>query len=164
MKVLYRRVEGGDIEEILMLFNKLKIESAEVTFADVVNKREIEEWLMNTNYYLYIAEVNKKIISIFRGVRGIAEKNHCILLTIATDPQYRSLGITKNLILYSLKDIKERERNIVLARAYVYNNNNKSLNTLMSCGFTVSGSVYQHHYDKKTGLYIDDIILHKILQ
>lgn len=163
MEVHNRKMGYDDIEKILVLFDRLNIESAEVTFTNIKNKTEIEKWLSNSNYYLYVAEADGDIISIFRGIRGLEEESHCILITIATDLYNRSRGIAKNLILYSLKDIKEREKDVVLARSYVYSDNRASLNTMLSCGFTISGSVYQHHYDKKREAFIDDIILYKIL-
>ncbi|SDK77523.1 GNAT family N-acetyltransferase [Natronincola ferrireducens] len=163
MEVSFKKLEERDINNIISLFNKLKAEAAEVTFNHIDSKEELIDWLNNQNYYLYAAMIKDKVVSVFRGVRGLKDEAHCILITIATDPSYRGCKIAQNLIRYSLEDIKAKEKTISLARAYVYSDNKPSINTLLANNFTVSGCVYQHHLNKKIGTYVDDIIFHKIL-
>ncbi|SET50668.1 Acetyltransferase (GNAT) family protein [Natronincola peptidivorans] len=164
MNTIYKKLNKDDLHQSLLLFKKLKEEAAEVTYVDIVEKKQVENWLHQPNYYIYVAIIDEKIVGFFRGVRGLSNESHGILITIAIDPDYRNRHIAKSLILYSLDDIKKKEKNISLARAYVYSNNKASINTMLCCGFTISGSVYQHHFDAKTKTYIDDVIFHKILE
>ncbi|MCC5909328.1 MAG: GNAT family N-acetyltransferase [Clostridiaceae bacterium] len=163
MEIVYKKLSKENAFQTLELFRKLKKEGTEVSFTDVVDEDEIIAWLEQSNYYIYVAERDDSVVAVFRGVRGLEDQIHSMLITIATDPCHRGKKIAHNLITYSLKDIKKREKRITLARAYVYSDNKFSISTLLGCDFTVSGTVYQHHYDKKTGKYIDDLIFHKVL-
>ncbi len=157
----FRQFELIDIPEAMILFNALNREGAEVSFADVATKEEIKEWMADSNCHLYSAIFEGKLIAVFRARAGEGDKKHSALLTIAVDKEMRGRHVAKSFTLFCLEDIKKL--GISLARAYVYSNNPSSINTLLSCGFTVSGCVYQHHYNEVAGAYIDDIIFHKIL-
>ncbi len=161
MEYNFREFEHTDIPEAMILFNSLNREGAEVSFADVTTAEEIEEWIRDSSCLLYSAVFEGRLIAVFRARAGEGSKKHSALLTIAVDKGMRGRHVAKNFTLFCLEDLKKQK--VLLARAYVYSNNSSSINTLLSCGFTVSGCVYQHHYNEATAAYIDDIIFHKIL-
>jgi len=161
MDVIFREFIEADIPEALVLFNALELEKAEVSFAEVTSEEELIQWLGEENCRLYSAIFENKLIAVFRGRIGTGNKRHSVLLTIAVDKNMRGKHIAKQFTLYCLTDLKRF--GVSLARAYVYSNNPSSINTLIACGFTVSGCVFQHHYNEVTGTYIDDIIFHKML-
>lgn len=161
MEKQYRLMTTADIEGAIEIFTKLNAEAAQVSFAEILEQDVLLKELKDRNCYYYVATEEGRIISVFRGRRGEGNKNHAALLTIAIDPDYRGNHLAKPFTLYCLEQLKEQ--GVSLARAYVYSNNKPSINTLLSSGFTVSGSVFQHHYNEETNEYIDDIIFHKQL-
>lgn len=161
MDYLFRGFREEDLDEAKVLFEELGKEAAEVSFADVTSKEEILEWIKDPNCRLYSAIYENRLIAVFRGRVGMDDKRHSALLTVAVDKKMRGRHVAKQFTLFCLEDLKRN--GVSLARAYVYSNNPSSINTLLTCGFTVSGCVYQHHFNESTGCYIDDMIFHKIL-
>lgn len=157
----FRSFSEEDMNEALSLFDALDREKAEVSFSEVRTKTEVLDWLKDEKCRLYSALYENKLIAVFRGKIGSGDKRHSALLTIAVDKSMRGRNVGKQFTLYCLEDLKKQ--GVSLARAYVYSNNPSSINTLLGCGFTISGCVYQHHYNPLTKSYIDDIIFHKIL-
>ena len=161
MDVIFREFHEADIPEAILLFNALDQEKAEVSFAEVSSEEELMEWIGDKNCRLYSGILDNRLIAVFRGRIGSGDKRHSVLLTIAVDKNMRGKHVAKQFTLHCLNDLKGF--GVSLARAYVYSNNPSSINTLIACGFTVSGCVYQHHFNEVTGTYIDDIIFHKLL-
>ncbi|WP_026477009.1 GNAT family N-acetyltransferase [Alkaliphilus transvaalensis] len=161
MEVQFREMKEEDIQQVVTLFKKLESESAEVSFAEILDEAELCEKMKETGCFFYVAEDNGQVVSVFRGKQGEGNKSHSALLTIAVDPNFRGKKMAKTFTQYCLDQLKNN--GITLARAYVYSNNKPSINTLLSQGFTFSGCVYQHHKNETTGEFVDDIIFHKIL-
>ncbi|SCY97506.1 GNAT family N-acetyltransferase [Alkaliphilus peptidifermentans] len=161
MNIKYEKMSTIDITGAVILFRKLVEEASEVSFSEVENEKQLLDWLQNPNYYLFVAKEDNEVVAVFRCSRGEGAKKHSGLLTIAVDPAYRGKHIASSFTLYCLEELKKS--GIKLARAYIYSDNKPSINTILACGFSVSGCVYQHHYNDKKGIYVDDIIFHKLL-
>ena len=153
-----------DIESMYELFQELKKEKAQVGFTDIKGLHELKEWIEDESIYLYVAvdTANEKVVGVLRGKRGSSYKYHSVFLTAAVSKNYRGESIAKNLTNFGL-NLLARE-GVLIARTYVYSNNKASLNTLLACGFTISGTVYMHHFSEASGQYVDDIIVHKVLK
>lgn len=161
MSVSFRELQERDIAKVISLFSNLSREMAEVSFADVASMDEIRGWLKNPNTYVYVAADDDVILGVLRAKRGTGNKKHSGYLTVAVDYNFRGNSVAQDLTNYALDMLKKEGLEII--RAYVYSNNKASINTILSCGFTFTGNIYKHHYDKKSGRYIDDLIFHKIL-
>lgn len=161
MKIMYKKIEETEVDDVFSFFQILKEEKAQVSFIDVSDRNEILQWLKNQLYMVYVIKEGNVIIGVLRGKRGRGNESHSVVISIAIHPNFRRMQLGKNLMQYALKKFKEE--GISLARAYVYSSNKPSINTLLSCGFTISGCIYRDHLDEASGDYIDDIIFHKLL-
>lgn len=164
MKLEYREASIEDISGMFRLFQKLKAEQAQVGFTRINSIKDIQEWIEDDNTALYLAvdTENEIVVGVLRGKRGNTYKHHSAFMTAAVAKDYRGKKIAKNLTDYGLNELLRQ--GVKIARTYVYSNNKASLNTLLSCGFTISGTVHMHHFSKKTGQWVDDVIVHKILR
>jgi ribosomal protein S18 acetylase RimI-like enzyme len=161
MEILYREMFLEDVPKVVDLFQELAMEKAEVSFAEVLSEDEIRKWLTDEDVFAYVGLGKNELLAVFRAVRGKQNKRHAAYLTAAVGKKHRGYSVAKEITLYSLKRLKEA--GVQLVRTYVYSNNRASINTVLSCGFTFAGSVYQHHYDEAAKMYIDDLIFHKTL-
>ncbi|WIF94284.1 GNAT family N-acetyltransferase [Caminicella sporogenes] len=161
MSITFRELQEKDIPKVISLFSNLSKERAEVSFVEIASIDEIKEWLKNPNTYVYVAAEGDVILAVLRAKRGKGNQNHACNITVAVDYNFRGNSIAKDLTEYVLEVL--RQEGIKVVRAYIYSNNMASINTILSCGFTFAGSIYMHHYDKKTGRYVDDLIFHKML-
>jgi len=159
----YRVATLKDISEMFQLFQELKAEEAQVGFTRTNSVEDIQEWMEDDNITLYVAVDTEKdiVVGVLRGKRGNTYKHHSAFMTAAVAKDYRGKKIAKDLTDYGLKELVRQ--GVKIARTYVYSNNKASLNTLLSCGFTISGTVHMHHFSEKTGQWVDDVIVHKIL-
>lgn len=162
MDVVYRPAHLSDVEKLWELFEVLKIERTGMSFSEVDSRNEIRKWLEAENIFLYIAEQDDSVLSAFRAVRGTEQNmRHAAVLSIATHPDYRNQGIARELINMGLEDMKKD--GVTLARAYIYSDNIPSVSTALKLGFTLSGTVYRHHFNDSLKQYVDDLIFHKLL-
>jgi RimJ/RimL family protein N-acetyltransferase len=161
MKIVYREMFLDDVPKVADLFQELALEKAEVSFAEILSVDEIKEWLIDKDEFVYVAFHEEELLAVFKAVRGKENKDHAAYLTAAVGKKHRGYGLARDITLYSIERLKEV--GIGLVRTYVYSNNRASINTILSCGFTFAGSVYQHHFDEKSSAYIDDLIFHKII-
>ncbi len=162
MDIVYRPMHLSDLEKVWELVEVLKLEKAGVSIVDLSHKEELKKWLSDDHIFLYIAEDGENVLSILRAIRGGEPgTRYAVLLTAATHPDYRNKGIAKELVLAGLEDMKKD--GVSLARIYVYSDNLPSINTALRLGFTVSGTVYRHHYNEAAGEYVDDLIFYKLL-
>lgn len=163
MHMEYRVAKQSDIQGIFTLFQELKEEDAQVGFTRIKEPVEIQLWLDDEHFYLYVATDPEEntIIGVLRGKRGVSNKAHSVFLTAAIAKGWRGKNIGKKLTQFGLAELKNK--GLKIARTYVYSNNKASINTLLSCGFTISGTVYMHHFSDETQQYVDDIIVHKVL-
>ncbi len=162
MDIVYRPMYLSDIDKVWEFLELIKAENAEVSLVEVLEKEELLKWLENENLFLYIAEDGEKVLGLLKAIRGTdITKRHAVFLSIAIHPGYRGMGIAKELTNTSLEDMKKD--GVLIARAYVYSDNTASMNTVLRLGFAFAGAVHMHHYNEKTGQYVDDLIFHKIL-
>lgn len=163
MDIVYRPMHLSDVDSVWRLFEKLKQENSQVSFIEIPQKEELEEWLENENLFLYIAECKDEVVALLRATRGNEpHKRHAVTLSIGTHPEYRNQGIARELTNTGLEDMKKD--GITIARVYIYSDNIPSINTILRLGFTFAGSVLMHHYSDMTKQFVDDLIFHKILQ
>ncbi|MFT9495451.1 GNAT family N-acetyltransferase [Anaerosolibacter sp.] len=161
MEIVYREMFLEDLPRVVDLFRELALEKAEVSFAEILSEDEIKGWLTDEDVFVYVAVDENQLLAVFRAIRGKQNKRHAANLTAAVGKKHRGYRVAKELTLYSLERLKQA--GIKLVRTYVYSDNRASINTVLSCGFTFAGSVYQHHYDEALDAYVDDLIFHKIL-
>jgi len=161
VEIKHRKMEYDDIQQLVDLFRELNLEGAEVSFGEVEQREEIESWMKDLSVRLYVSESKGEILGVFRAKIGDPGREHSCFLTAAVNKKYRGYKIAQNLTHYGLDELKKE--GIKVARAYVYSNNPSSVSTLLKCGFTFAGNVIMHHFDEKTGRYVDDLIFHKIL-
>lgn len=161
--MLFKSLEKEDIQKVWDLFVQLRTEGAEVSFAEVESKELLESWVENPGHLTYVAmDDDHKLLGVVRGKREMTdEKKHAAFLTAAIHHDARGRGIAADLTNFSLSEMKKR--GVIIARIYVYSDNSASLHAIEKLGFTLGGKVLMHHMDLKTGLYVDDIIFHKIL-
>jgi len=162
MKVQLIKPETNDATGIYELFMQLKQDGHEITFANVHGPNEIVEWIIKNENLLYIARYNQQVIGVMRAQISNDNTAHSCDITIAVSSEYRQQGIAKSLVNYGLSDVKHH--GITVARARVFSDNKASLNTLLSTGFSVTGSFLKHHLNDKKNIYVDDIILYKELE
>lgn len=161
MDLILKTMEEDDTLKAYNFFMELKDEGAQITFADIDDVSEIEDMINDKNVFIYVAYHKDKIAGVFRGLRGRKYKNHSAFLTAAVDKRLRGKKIAQRLTSFGLEDMKNH--GIKIVRAYVYSDNQSSVSTLLKQGFTLSGCVHMHHYNKKINRYVDDLIFHKIL-
>ena len=161
MKIQYSKPDRQDIPAILELFQSMKNEPHRSTFSDVNNGDQILNWLNQEDYNLYVARTDKKIIGVLRAYQEPDLQRHACLLTIAVSTAYRKQGIGKSLIIYGVADLKNK--GILVARALIFSDNKPSINTFLSAGFSITGSILKHHFNHQSGHYVDDLILYKEL-
>jgi ribosomal protein S18 acetylase RimI-like enzyme len=161
--MIFKSLEKKDVPQVWDLFVQLKIEGAEVSFAEVETKEIIETWVENPAHLTYVAVDNgHRIIGVVRGKREMTdEKKHAAFLTAAIQPDTRGKGIAAKLTEFALSEMKKK--GVTIARIYVYSDNKASLHAVEKLGFTLGGKVLMHHLDVKSGQYVDDLIFHKIL-
>ena len=161
MKVQFVKPEISDVPGIYDLFSQLKRDGHEITFANIDDPGEIVDWIEDPLNQLYIARHNQQIVGVMRAKLGTGPTSHSCEITIAVSAEYRQQGIAKSLVNYGLSDV--RHQGITVARGMVFSDNKASLNTLLSSGFSVTGSILKHHYNEKSSLYVDDVTLFKEL-
>ena len=161
----FRRMQTSDLDSVWTLFEHLKKEGAEITFAELAAKEEAMQWVNNPSHLTYVAvdpQHEDQVLCLVRGRREMnSEKAHAAFLTAATHPKARGTGLAAELTEFALEAMKQE--GVTIARIYVYSDNEASLNAVRKLGFIHAGTVLRHHKDVKTGEYIDDLIFHKLL-
>jgi ribosomal protein S18 acetylase RimI-like enzyme len=165
MNYIFRKMQVNDTESIWTLFQGIKVEKIDMSFAEITQKEEILAFVDNPSELTYVAvseEDPHEVLCIVKGRREMTEeKRHAAFLSAATHPNFRGDGLVAKLTEFALKDMKNEGVNI--ARIYVYSNNCASINAIKKLNFIHAGTVLKHHKDIITGEYIDDLIFHNIL-
>ena len=165
MNYIYRRMNTDDIESIWSLFQGIKEEKIEMSFAEITKREEVAAFSDNPSELTYVA-VNEdephNVLCLVKGRREMTdEKRHAAFLSAATHPLVRGSGLVAKLTDFAVNEMKKE--GVTIARIYVYSNNTSSINAIKKLDFTHAGTVLRHHKDVTTGDYIDDLIFHKIL-
>ena len=165
MSYIFRKMHADDTESIWTLFQGIKAEKIDMSFAEISQKEEIQSFVENPSELTYVAiskEDPHKVLCLVKGRREMTEeKRHAAFLSAATHPHVRGIGLAVKLTDFALKEMKNE--GVTIARIYVYSNNIASINAIKKLNFTHAGTVLRHHRDVSTGEYIDDLIFHKIL-
>ncbi|MFH5835006.1 GNAT family N-acetyltransferase [Proteiniclasticum sp. C24MP] len=165
MNYIFRKIQKEDTESIWTLFQGLKEEKIDMSFAEVKDKEEIRNFIDNPAQLTYgaVSEENpNEVLCLVKGRRELTtEKRHSAFLSAATHPKVRGLGLVAKLTAYALEEMKKE--GVTIARIYVYSNNKSSVNAIRKLDFIHAGTVLRHHKDPSTGSYVDDLIYHRIL-
>lgn len=165
MNCIYRKIQKEDIESIWTLFQGLKEEKIDMSFAEVKDIEEILDFIDNPAQLTYVAvseDQPHEVLCLVKGRREMtSEKRHAAFLSAATHPKVRGIGLVAKLTAYALEEMQKE--GITIARIYVYSNNKSSVNAIRKLNFIHAGTVLRHHKDPSTGAYIDDLIFHRIL-
>jgi ribosomal protein S18 acetylase RimI-like enzyme len=165
MNYIFRKMQVDDLESIWSLFQGIKAEKIDMSFAEITQKDEILGFVNNPSELTYVAvseEDLQEVVCIVKGRREMTdEKRHAAFLSAATHPHFRGEGLLAKLTKFALKEMKDE--GVTIARIYVYSNNTASINAIKKLDFIHAGTVLKHHKDLITGEYIDDLIFHKIL-
>lgn len=166
MNYYFRRIKSTDIDSIWALFEILKNERVNMSFAELREKEEILTYIDNPAELTYVAvskEDSNHVVGIVKGRRDLSkEKSHAAFLSAATHPHARGLGLAAKLTNYALNEMKNE--GVTIARIYVYSNNKASINSIKKLDFIQAGTVLRHHMDLDTGEFVDDYIFHKLLE
>ncbi|WP_350343441.1 GNAT family N-acetyltransferase [Proteinivorax tanatarense] len=161
MNFEFRVINQNHIEQLWDLSLELKEEKAGVHFVSIDSKEDIEKMLEDPDIYLFGAFEKEQLIGAFSARRGKGNKRHSCHIAAAFTKACRGKGISQKLMDYALGHLKQE--GIWMIRAYVYSYNKASVASLLSCGFTCSGTVHKLQWNEKEGRYIDDLIFHKDL-
>ena len=165
MNYCFRKINHADLDSIWSLIEILKAENVDMSFAEIVDKEEILDFIDNPAELTYVAVTKKKpnqVLCLVKGRRDLSkERKHSVFLSAATHPHARGSSLVSKLTEFALKEMKSEGINI--ARIYVYSNNKASLNAIKKLDFAHAGSVLRHHKDLDTNEYVDDLIFHKVL-
>lgn len=159
MSVILRAMEAKDVPKVLGLFGQLSVEMTSVPFDTVVEAEEIEAWLSRDDIFIYVAADGDLIMAVIRAKKGQGNKSHAAHIALAVDERFGGRKYAQKLTQFCVEALKQE--GVHLVRAFVYSNNQSSIETVLSCGFSLSGSVYRHHYDVQSQRYIDDLIFYK---
>lgn len=165
MNYCFRRINPTDIDSIWSLIEILKAENVDMSFAEIIDKEEILDFIDNPAELTYVAVTEEKpnrVLCLVKGRRDLSkEKKHSVFLSAATHPDARGSSLVAKLTEFALIEMKNE--GITIARIYVYSNNKASLGAIRKLDFVHAGTVLRHHKDLDTGEYVDDLIFHKIL-
>jgi len=157
-----RLIHENDLDAIFDLCQLLKRENARMSFTDIDDKLQIQQWFDDSNVFLYGDFTESgRLIGLLKATRGKENKAHSVYLAAATHPDFRKQKVAVHLTLFALEELKKE--GIKIARTYIYSWNTASIATIEKCGFTQSGRVVMHEYDEVTQSYIDDLIYFKHL-
>lgn len=165
MNYHFRKIQATDLDSVWALIELLKLEGAEISFADFSTKEDAKQLIGNPAQLTYVAVADhnpNQIACLVRGKRDLSGgKEHAAFMTAATHPAARGSGLAVQLTDFALLQMNIEGVNI--ARIYVFSNNQASLNTVRKLGFVHAGTVLRHHLDLNSGEYVDDLIFHKLL-
>ncbi len=157
-----RKISEMDLDAIYALCHLLREDNARMSFADIKDRSQINEWLSDPLVSVFgDFGDDGKLRGLLKATRGKDNKSHSVYLAAATHPDYRKMNIAYSLTLFTLEALKEE--GILIARTYIYSWNRASIATIEKSGFTLSGRVVMHEYDEVTKTYIDDLIYYKLL-
>lgn len=165
MNYVFRKIQAADAESIHALFQGIREEQIDMSFASISQVEEILAFVDNPCELTYVAvaeDAPHQVLSIVKGRRDPAEeKRHAVFLSAATHPHVRGRGLVARLTDFALNDMKSE--GVTIARIYVYSDNRSSIHSIRKLDFAHSGTVLRHHKNLKTGEYVDDLMYHKIL-
>jgi len=151
-----------DLDAIYELCHLLREENARMSFTDIKDHSQINEWLSDPLVSVF-GDFNEEghLRGLLKATRGKDNKSHSAYLAAATHPGHRKMKIAQSLTLFALDALKKE--GVLIARTYIYSWNLPSIATIEKCGFTMSGRIVMHEFDDVTLTYIDDLIYYKLL-
>lgn len=165
MNFRYRPLAQEDLDSVWALFQGIKQENIDMSFAKITKKEALNTFVDNPSELTYVAvheDAPHEVLCLVKGKRDLTEeKKHAAFLSAATHPSVRGSGLVAKTTAFALEEMKKQGVNI--ARIYVYSNNTPSMNAIKKLQFTYGGTVLRHHKDPHTGDYVDDLIYHKLL-
>ena len=165
MNFRYRPLAQEDLDSVWALFQGIKQENIDMSFAKITKKEALNTFVDNPSELTYVAvheDAPHEVLCLVKGKRDLTEeKKHAALLSAATHPSVRGSGLVAKTTAFALEEMKKQ--GVTIARIYVYGYNTPSMNAIKKLQFTYGGTVLRHHKDPHTGDYVDDLIYHKLL-
>lgn len=158
---MFKKVELDDVKIILDFCLELKSQDAKMSFTSFDTERKIISYIKDPLIFLYISINDGVVSSMFRAKRGEGNKSHSVYIACAVKKEFRRKNLATEITLYGLADVKKE--GVLIARTKIYSWNKGSIATIKKCGFSEGGRTFMHQYEPDLGMYIDDLIFHKVL-
>ena len=155
MNFRYRPLAQEDLDSVWALFQGIKQENIDMSFAKITKKEALNTFVDNPSELTYVAvheDAPHEVLCLVKGKRDLTEeKKHAAFLSAATHPSVRGSGLVAKTTAFALEEMKKQ--GVTIARIYVYSNNTPSMNAIKKLQFTYGGTVLRHHKDPHTGEY-----------
>lgn len=159
---MFFKATQEDIKEILEFCLELKEQGAKMSFTSLDTEEKLVETFNDPLIYLFISKNEKnQVTSMFKALRGVGKKSHSVYVACAVKKEFRKKNLASSIVEYALNEIKND--GVLIARTKIYSWNKASIATIKKCGFEESGRYFMHEYEENLGMYIDDLIFHKLL-
>jgi ribosomal protein S18 acetylase RimI-like enzyme len=157
----FRLFNQDDAASVMRLIEGLKKESADISLVEIESAKDLKNWNKD-NQVAVVAVDHGEVVAVVKGIIGNGSKSHSAFLTAAVKPGLRSRGIAAKLT--DFLNLELVKHGVKIVRAYIYSDNTASIKTVEKQGFILSGRVLMHHFDESNGIYVDDLIYHKLLE
>lgn len=166
-KVILRTLKWEDLDDLLDFINSLVEENANILRTEKVSKNEEVEWLSNVfkrlekdEIFCVAAEVDGRLVANSEIIRGAGYSKHLGVIGIAIKKGFRSVGIGTEI----MKTLEEyaRKMGLKVLTLSVFANNQHAMNLYRKMGFVETGRIPKKFF--KDGVYIDEIVMTKILE
>lgn len=110
MNYIFRKIQANDAESLLVLFQGIKTEQIDMSFAEISQIEKILAFVDNPSELTYVAvstDEPNQVLSIVKGRRELTMgKRHAVFLLAATHPLVRGQGLAAKLTQFALDDMK----------------------------------------------------------
>jgi len=161
---ILRQLEKGDLDDIWSIFNKVVSEMQYIPVVNPVTSRfEKENWYfrqIEENNVVIVSEINEHVVGqcMIEHI-GWDAAIHVGELGIIISPNYRNIGIGKNLIQEALAAaLSKRFEKVILS---CFHTNSNALYLYKKMGFEQTG--YRKNQFKLNGTYYDEILMEVVL-
>lgn len=152
---------------MLDFINSLVDERANIIRTEKVSRDEEIEWLSGIlariekgEVFCVVAEVNGHVVANSEIIRGTSYSRHLGFIGIAIRKEFRGIGIGTEMMKALEEHAKEMDLKVLTLS--VFANNQHAINLYRKMGFVETGRVPKRFF--KDGIYIDEIIMTKMLE
>ncbi|MEM0096534.1 MAG: GNAT family N-acetyltransferase [Candidatus Bathyarchaeia archaeon] len=166
-RVILRTLKWEDLDDLLDFINSLVEEGANILRTEKASRDEEIEWLSNVfkrlekgEIFCVAAEVDGHLVANSEIIRGTGYSRHVGFIGIAVKKGFRSIGIGTAM----MKTLEEyaRKMGLNVLTLSVFANNQPAINLYRKIGFVETGRIPKRFF--KDGVYIDEIIMTKVLE
>jgi RimJ/RimL family protein N-acetyltransferase len=166
-EVVLRTPKWEDLDDLLDLINSLVEEKAEIIRDEKVTREQEVDWLSGVlarlekdSTFFLVAEVDGKVVASSDLNRLRNYEKHVGLIGIVVKSGFRDLGIGTQ-IMKALVDYANKMGLKVLTLP-VFATNKGAIHVYEKVGFVQTGRIPKKYF--KEGVYIDEIIMTKLLE